>query len=103
MEEIEMQSQDFGHLTHREWREILRWRASDAKIELDQAVEGRRKAVVDYRAGEKLTLEDWTGLQQAVGRETKARQKYYNALAEFNCDRAEPRRKVEDIPLTTPI
>lgn len=33
-----MHTDDFEHLTHRERREILRWRAWDAKIALDQAV-----------------------------------------------------------------
>ena len=98
-----MQSHDLDHLTQREWREIQRWRAWDAKIELEQAVEGRRKAVADYRAGEKATLEDWTGLQQAVGREVKARQKYHNALADFQQRPAEPRCKAQDTPLTTLI
>jgi hypothetical protein len=46
-----MHTDDFEHLTHREWREILRWRAWDAKIALDQAVETRRKTVGNYLVG----------------------------------------------------
>jgi hypothetical protein len=79
-----MQTDDFEHLTHREWREILRWRAWDAKIALDQAVEARRKAVAKYRAGEGVTLEEWTDLRQALGTESKTRQKYHNALEDYN-------------------
>ena len=80
-----MQTDDFEHLTHREWREILRWRAWDAKIALDQAVEARRKAVADYREGEDATLDDWTDLRQALGTESTARQKYHDALVDYNC------------------
>ena len=79
-----MHTDDFEHLTHRERREILRWRAWDAKIALDQAVEARRKAVADYREGEDATLDDWTDLRQALGTESKARQKYHNALVDYN-------------------
>lgn len=79
-----MHTDDFEHLTHREWREILRWRAWDAKIALDQAVEARRKAVADYREGEAATLGDWADLRQALGTESKARQKYHNALVDYN-------------------
>jgi len=83
-----MHTDDFEHLTHRERREILRWHAWDAKIELDQAVEARRKAVANYRAGESVTLEEWTGLRQALGTESKARQKYHNALVDYNSSSA---------------
>ena len=47
---------------------------------LDQAVEARRKAVASYRAGQAATLDDWTDFGQALGTESKARQKYHNAL-----------------------
>jgi hypothetical protein len=98
-----MQSQDFEHLTQREWREIQRWSAWTAKIQLDQAVDGRRKAVVDYCAGEKANLEDWNSLQQAVGREAKARQKYHNALADFKNGSPNADAKLRDVPLMTLI
>jgi hypothetical protein len=98
-----MQNQDFEHLTQREWREIQRWRAWDAKIALDQALQGRRTAVAEYCAGEKTTLADWTGLQQAVGREAKARQKYHHALADFETSSPNRDAEVRNIPLTTLI
>jgi hypothetical protein len=79
-----MHTDDCEHLTHRERREILRWRAWDAKIALDQAVESRRKAVANYRTGEAATLDDWTDLRQALGTESKARQKYDSALVDYN-------------------
>jgi hypothetical protein len=79
-----MHTDEFEHLTHREWREILRWRAWDAKIALDQAVEARQKAVAKHRAGEGVTLEEWTDLQQALGTESKTRQKYHDALEDYN-------------------
>ena len=78
-----MHTDDFEHLTHRERREILRWRAWDAKIALDQAVEARRKVVAKYRAGEAATLDDWTHLRHALGTESKARQKYDSALVDY--------------------
>lgn len=83
-----MHTDDFEHLTHREWREILRWRAWDAEIALDQAVEARRKAVAKYRAGEAVTLEEWTDLRQALATESNARQKYHNALVNYNSSSA---------------
>jgi hypothetical protein len=83
-----MHTDEFEHLTHREWREILRWRAWDAEIALDQAVEARRKAVAKYRAGEAGTLEEWTDLRQALGTESKTRQKYHNALEDYNSSSA---------------
>ena len=79
-----MHKDDFEHLTHREWREILRWRAWDAKIRLDQAIEARRKAIANYRAGNAASLEEWGDLQQAIGTESNARQKYHNALADYS-------------------
>jgi hypothetical protein len=83
-----MQTKEREHLTHREWREILRRRAWDAKIALDQAVEARRKAVAKYRADEAVTLEEWMDLRQALGTELKTRQKYRNALVDYNSRRA---------------
>jgi hypothetical protein len=79
-----MHTDDFEHLTHRERREILRRRAWDAKIALDQAVEARRKAVAKYRSGVAVTLEEWTELRQALGTESKTRQKYHDALVVYN-------------------
>ena len=79
-----MHTDDFKHLTHRERREILRWRAWDAKIALDQAVNARRKAAANYCAGEAATLDDWTNLRHALGAESKARQKYDSALVDYN-------------------
>ena len=79
-----MHTDDFEHLTHREWREILRWRAWDAKIALDQAVEARQKAVAKFRAGEAVTLEEWRDLRQALGTESRTRQKYHSAVEDYN-------------------
>jgi hypothetical protein len=79
-----MHTDDFEHFTHRERREILRWRAWDAKIALDQAVEARQKAAAKHRAGEAATLDDWTDLRHALGTELKARQKYDSALEDYN-------------------
>lgn len=98
---IDMQTDDFEHLTHRERREVLRWRAWVAKIVLDQAVEARRRAVGNYRMGKAATPEDWAGLQQAVGIESKARQKYNDALAEYNSASPSPGSERKDVRLLT--
>lgn len=46
-----MHTDDFEHLTYLEGKEILRWRAWDAKIALDQAVEaGGRTPQTTLRA-----------------------------------------------------
>ena len=87
---IEMHTDDFEHLTRREWKEILRWRAWDAKIALDEAVEARRRAVANYGLGEPATLERWAGLKQALGTESKARKKYQDALADYNSPSPSP-------------
>ena len=88
IEEIEMHKNHFEHLTRREWKEILRWRAWQAKITLDKAVEARRKAIAIYR--ESVTLEQWAGLKQALGTESKARQKYDEALADYDSPSPSP-------------
>jgi hypothetical protein len=59
----------------------------------DRAVEARGKAVAIYR--ESVTLEQWAGLKQALGTQSKARQKCYDALDSI----AEP--KFKHVPLLT--
>lgn len=39
-----MHTEETEHLTQREWREVLRWRAWQAQIALDKAIEAQQKA-----------------------------------------------------------
>ena len=93
-----MQREDFEHLTRREWRELLRWRAWQAQIVLDQAVEAKRKALANYQTEEGATLENWAGLQRAVGIESEARQKYHDARSDYDGHSSNPGSSLEDIP-----
>ncbi len=93
-----MQTQDFEHLTRREWRELLRWRAWQSQIALDHAVAAKRKAVAVYQTEEGATPENWDGLRRAVAIECEARQKYQEARSEYyNPSSFELSRK--DVPL----
>ncbi len=93
-----MQTQDFEHLTRREWRELLRWRAGQSQIALDQAVSAKRKAIADYQTEGGATMQNWTGLRRAVQIETEARQKYQEARGEY-CNPSSSELSRKDVPL----
>ena len=79
-----MQTEETAHLTRREWREVLRWRAWQAQIAFDQAVQARRKAVSNCRTQGGPTREDWTNLRQALCAESDARQRYIEASSLYD-------------------
>jgi hypothetical protein len=79
-----MHTEETEHLTRREWREVLRWRAWQAQIALDKAIEARRKAASSCRTEGTPTREDWTSLRQALCAESDARQKYIEASSFYD-------------------
>jgi hypothetical protein len=98
-----MQTQDFEQLTRREWRALLRWRAWQAQMELDQAIAARRKAIADYQMEEGATLENWTNLRRALRTESDARQKYNQARSAYERYPSSPHSAPKDVTLAKPL